>query len=306
LSRPSPYAKDPSIRSSVVAWARLLRIPNLLTVPGDPLAGYLLAAGSGAVLDRSVALVMVIALLLYMAGLIMNDVADVKIDARERPQRPLPSGGVDEMVARLVAVTFITFALLLARYLGWAVVLVTLSLLVCLSTYNLFLKSTILGPLIMGLCRGLSLLLGAALVNLHHPLVLVSAGGLTLYIMAVTLMARGEMGEGRSTWVGSLPLVAVAGISIVLLQFSPVTGVMQGRLGLVLFLLFSLTGLVAWKWKEPVPAPPLVGLLISAVLILQVALCIAAQAGAPALGAGLVLLLFWPLNRWLARFVAAS
>ena len=27
-----------------IAWAQLVRLPNLLTVPGDPLAGYLLIA----------------------------------------------------------------------------------------------------------------------------------------------------------------------------------------------------------------------------------------------------------------------
>jgi 4-hydroxybenzoate polyprenyltransferase len=37
-------------------------------------------------------LVIGLSLLLYVGGLIMNDLADVHMDAQERPDRPLPSG----------------------------------------------------------------------------------------------------------------------------------------------------------------------------------------------------------------------
>ena len=32
--------------------------------------------------------------LFYTAGMILNDVADLEVDRRERPERPLPSGAV--------------------------------------------------------------------------------------------------------------------------------------------------------------------------------------------------------------------
>ena len=78
------------------AWLALLRPPNLPTLPGDPLAGWCLAGGGDwpGVIAAAVAV-----LLLYMAGLILNDVADIEIDRRERPDRPLPSGRVTRAAA---------------------------------------------------------------------------------------------------------------------------------------------------------------------------------------------------------------
>src|SRR6266478_6117111 len=79
-------------RTRLRAWFQLLRPPNLFTVPGDPLMGYLLANPSD--LDWSLAWAVLASLCLYCAGLLMNDLADQAEDRRERPARPLPSGAV--------------------------------------------------------------------------------------------------------------------------------------------------------------------------------------------------------------------
>ncbi|MBR4318381.1 MAG: UbiA family prenyltransferase [Kiritimatiellae bacterium] len=71
-------------------WAELLRLPNLFTVPGDILAGWVLAGMRGAF----PVLPIIASLCLYSAGLLLNDACDAKIDAHERPSRPIPSGRV--------------------------------------------------------------------------------------------------------------------------------------------------------------------------------------------------------------------
>ena len=77
-------------RSLPIPWLRLLRFPNLFTVPGDPLAGFFLA---GAAAPPGNALLAVgAALCFYVCGLVLNDLVDVGEDARERPGRPLPAG----------------------------------------------------------------------------------------------------------------------------------------------------------------------------------------------------------------------
>jgi len=65
-------------------------------------------------------------------------------------------------------------------------------------------KIAVMGPLCMGLCRGLSMMLGAAALVVGKtwgaslsPLVLAGAGGVTLYIMAVTVLAAGETADTR-------------------------------------------------------------------------------------------------------------
>ena len=54
------------------AWPRLLRLPNLLTVPGDILAGFLLAPAARPADWAQLPLAFLAGLLLYAAGLILN------------------------------------------------------------------------------------------------------------------------------------------------------------------------------------------------------------------------------------------
>src|SRR5262245_2678680 len=79
-------------------WLQLFRVPNLFTVPGDPLAGFLLATGwtheGRAWLDGRAAFAVVASVCLYAAGLAMNDLCDLAEDRRDRPARPLASGAI--------------------------------------------------------------------------------------------------------------------------------------------------------------------------------------------------------------------
>ena len=82
-------------------------MPNLLTVPGDPSAGFFLAAlaveswPTRPVLRVGIAAG--VSLLLYAAGLLWNDYFDFAEDLRDRPDRPLPSGRVHPRIAGVVA-----------------------------------------------------------------------------------------------------------------------------------------------------------------------------------------------------------
>ena len=79
-------------RGTAAAWAQLLRLPALCTVPGDALAG---AASSGRAPNRGTALAVGSSLCLYEAGMALNDWADRETDARERPERPLVGVAVE-------------------------------------------------------------------------------------------------------------------------------------------------------------------------------------------------------------------
>ena len=74
------------------AVAELVRLPAVLSVPGDVLVG---AAASGQVRDvpRAAGLAAASSCL-YLAGMALNDYADREVDAVERPGRPIPSGRV--------------------------------------------------------------------------------------------------------------------------------------------------------------------------------------------------------------------
>ncbi|EWM68193.1 transferase, partial [Micromonospora sp. M42] len=79
--------------------AELVRAPAALSVPGDVLSG---AAAAGS-LDRRTPALAGASVLLYWAGMAANDWADRRLDAVERPERPIPSGRVRPSVALGVA-----------------------------------------------------------------------------------------------------------------------------------------------------------------------------------------------------------
>src|SRR5207247_1712034 len=79
--------------------SRMLRPPNIFTAVAEPIAGLAIARGGevGAG-DRGLWLVPASAAL-YLAGLALNDFFDRHVDAKERPDRPIPSGAVPAAVA---------------------------------------------------------------------------------------------------------------------------------------------------------------------------------------------------------------
>src|ERR1700722_6401540 len=76
------------------SWLQLFRAPNLFTVPGDPLAGWLLASAGARIFQPALAAVILASLLLYGFGLALNDLMDLPEDRVQRPSRPLPSGAI--------------------------------------------------------------------------------------------------------------------------------------------------------------------------------------------------------------------
>ena len=142
----------------LATWARLLRLPNLFTVPGDPVAGYLLVAGarwSPAAAGAAVGMTLV-----YEGGLLLNDVCDRQADAVSRPDRPLPAGEVQPRTvlavgAALMAAGVLTVFVTAPPRAGVAAAGVA----VLAAAYDRVLKHhRVAGALAMGLCRAGSVL----------------------------------------------------------------------------------------------------------------------------------------------------
>src|SRR3954467_14131559 len=189
-------------------WLQLFRAPNLFTVPGDPLAGYLLANGSD--IDRSWLFAIVASLCFYAAGLLMNDLADEAEDLRERPNRPLPSGAVGRRsVWMVMALLCVAGFGALAACRQPAALGAGLALLAAIALYNWVTKGwPVVGALNMGLCRSLSLLLGAFV----GPRASSDTSGLWalafgLYIAAVTNLARHETRARAPVLARLLPVI---------------------------------------------------------------------------------------------------
>ncbi|MGW2178305.1 SCO3242 family prenyltransferase [Streptomyces sp. NPDC001732] len=140
------------------AWAELLRVSALFTVPGDALAG---AAATGRRPDRGTALATGASLCLYEAGMALNDWADRDEDAVDRPHRPIPSGRIAPGAALAAAGALTAAGLGLAARAGRGPFTVATALAATVWAYDLRLKHTPAGPAAMAAARSLDLLLGA-------------------------------------------------------------------------------------------------------------------------------------------------
>ena len=200
-------------------WLDLIRAPAAFTVLGDTLVGAV-AAGRGAQPLRAAGLAGS-SVLLYWAGMALNDVADAELDAVERPERPIPSGRITRRGAWCAA-TALTVAgvALAARSGGRAAVAVAVPLAASIWTYDLVAKDTRLGPVVMSACRGLDVLLGAGADRADRALG--PAAALTLHTASVTALSRGEVhGSTSAAAAGSLALTGVVTASAVASAGSP-------------------------------------------------------------------------------------
>jgi 4-hydroxybenzoate polyprenyltransferase len=290
-------------------WLQLVRAPNLFTVPGDPLAGYLIA-NSGIVVYSSLAAAILSSLFLYSAGLVMNDLADQAEDRRDRPARPLPSGAVAPAAAWAVMAILLAAGLLAAWYTGSrASLLCAVILVAAMALYNFAAKRWfVLGALNMGLCRSLSVLIGA----LAGPLAVWQRASLFtlavgLYIAAITNLARHETRPSAPVTARLWPaLFYILGSVAATVE---ALGADSRRPAIYL----SVIGIGAVVWlamlmfhKPAPPLPPLIGSHIRLLLILQAATCYVADPWVLGPPAALVLVLFWPASRSLGRWFYAS
>ncbi|MET7302629.1 SCO3242 family prenyltransferase [Embleya sp. NPDC005575] len=187
------------------AFAELVRVPAALSVPGDVLVG---AAASGGLLRGREAALPVASVCLYWAGMALNDYADRDLDAKERPDRPIPSGRISPDEALATAAGLTAAGMTIGAWAGGRRRLpAVLGLAGAVWTYDLVLKGTPAAPMGMALARGLDVMVGARPGR---------AGGLTyaagyagvvaLHTYGVTALSRHEE---HGTTAGP-PVVALA------------------------------------------------------------------------------------------------
>jgi 4-hydroxybenzoate polyprenyltransferase len=217
--------------AGVLPWLRLMRLPNVFTAIADVAMGYLLVQRSSPDAVQF-ALLVAASASLYTAGMVLNDWIDVEVDRRERPFRPLPAGQVSVRAAAGLGFGLLVLGLALGWLAGyvpsgselpWRSGLVATALAGCVLFYDGWLKSTPAGPLGMGLCRFLNVLLAMsvgppsaqALAFYYGPGELLAAAGIGVYIVGVTWFARSEAGDSRM-WQLVLARVVMA-MGVVLL-----------------------------------------------------------------------------------------
>lgn len=223
-------------------YLRLMRISLLPTAWSNVLTGFALASTVPAWGESITFLIaaLICSSCLYIGGMVLNDVFDFELDSIERPERVLPAGKIPRSAAKrlglalLIAPMLISFYLSFAfgdRMLGTPTFFVTVALAASIVCYNVKAKHTPVGPLVMGFCRTLNILLGCSLAGLAAFQWYI-AGAAGIYVAGITWLARNEntTSQRHSLIAGS----AVMLLGVILLGCFPYTSLYSDQFRSVL------------------------------------------------------------------------
>ena len=287
------------------AWLQLIRPPNLFTAMADILAGWFLIRREP-VADTALFVAMLASVLFYAAGVVLNDVFDVERDRAQRPDRPIPSGRVGLGAAfALGAVLLIgaaSLALMISRPAGRVGALLLISVL----AYDALLKRTFAAPGIMGLCRALNLLLGAAAAGLDPFATTISlsvvlvALGLWGYVTGVTWFARDEALAAQDRNRVSALMLCCAGLALVPVALTTVVAQRWLCLALPipLFVAVCSRGLRAVRLRSPAAVQSAVRIMVLGIVVLDATVAFAAAGIAAGLATLSLLIPSIILKRW--------
>jgi 4-hydroxybenzoate polyprenyltransferase len=244
---------------------RLGRVSNLPTVWTNVLAGTVLAGGAWQ--SARIALVLVAMSLFYVGGMYLNDYFDRDIDARERPNRPIPAGEISANAVATAGLAMLGAGVLMLATTGSIAAVMGLILAALIVAYNLFHKGVALSPVTMGLCRAFVYYGAAASVLGGVPWPIVLAGlALAGYVAGLTYAARQESLDR----VGNLwPLVLLSAPMMLLLW----PALEQGAAAIAIYLV--LIGCTAYAVyllaRRPMPGavPKAVGALIAGISLVD-------------------------------------
>jgi len=193
------------------------RTSNLPTVWSNLLSGVVLSGASfGA---GSLGVLLVVGSAFYEGGMFLNDAFDAELDARERPNRPIPSGQIAKSTVFVLGFGLLGSGLLLLGVApllhvtrsGLAAWLAGLATCAAVLVYNRWHKGHGWSPIVMGACRaGLYATASLAVAGTLGRAVLLGAGSLWLYIVGLTHIARFENGKVVDrAWVAAFVLSPV-------------------------------------------------------------------------------------------------
>jgi 4-hydroxybenzoate polyprenyltransferase len=283
---------------------RLGRVSNLPTVWTNTLAGIVLAGGS--VADARTAPLLLALSLFYVAGMYLNDAYDAGIDARERPERPIPSGEVSAETVFALGFGMMALGLALLVWVGYGVTAGTglgplmggLGLGAAIVLYDRRHKDNPLSPVLMGLCRVLVYVTAGLAIAYELPSgLLLGAFLLLCYLIGLTYVAKQEtLGEVRNLW----PLLFLAAPVV----YALATASANVGATLLVLVFVAWVGLALWflRRRQPGDVPRAVVSLIAGISLLDAVLI----AGAGNLPVAWLAVAGFALTLVLQRFVPGT
>jgi 4-hydroxybenzoate polyprenyltransferase len=251
------------------------RVSNLPTVWSNVMAALVLSQPPAGALGKLPALMLAMSAY-YVAGMYLNDFFDRALDARERPERPIPRGLIAPRTVALVGGLLLAsgLALLAAVSDGVAGPASGVALGFAIVIYDLWHKNNPLSPLLMGSCRVLVYLTcGLAAGGSWNRVLLAGAAVLLCHLIGLTYLAKHEA-SGRVGKPWPLAFLVIAPLHALVHGARHVAAtVLALALGAAVY-----TAVARLRSGGPGAIPRAVGLLIAAIALVD-ALLIAAFDG---------------------------
>ncbi|WP_421944822.1 UbiA-like protein EboC [Pedobacter sp.] len=184
------------------AYLRIMRPANIVTSVGDILAGIAISGvliNNGTLLWYAIVFLCLSTACLYGGGIVFNDVFDAELDKIERPERAIPSGIISLTNATILGVALMISGIAFASLASFTSGLLAFAVCFFALLYNKIGKHhPFFGPLSMGICRGLNLLLGLSIVPemLYQQYFIAIIP--VIYIFSITMTSRGEVHGGNT------------------------------------------------------------------------------------------------------------
>ncbi len=258
MSSTDTLAPLPSSR--FVPWLKLIRISAAPTAISNILVGFLLIhAGWSPV----VPLIWLIAgsFFLYSAGMVSNDIIDISTDKKNQRHRPLVEGLIGLRQARYVCMVLFLLGIICPLAVGGRALIIALLLAIAILLYNGPLKQTWAGPIAMGSCRSLNILLGAS------------------YLPQSVMVESTWLGWPPSVWWISISLgILITGLTYFAKNEATASNRWRLIVGAVIIMVgltgFATSGLAAFNPPSRAGVFPLLIFLISAPVIIRLGLAI--------------------------------
>ncbi len=225
-------------KQSLLQYLSFLRFPSIFSSCSNVFLGYVLFAKEFHF--STLCLGLMAAACSILAGMGLNDIADIKVDAKERPTRPLPSKKISLPKAWLTCILLFIISLTL-YYNANPQSLIFFSLLwISIISYNFYFKNTRLGFVPMGLCRGFNLLIGMSLAGISFfDLQTLSFSSwipifsLTFYVSLITFLAKDEVSGNKPWKVAFFSCGLAIWIILWIIIFSTQTHILSSILGII-------------------------------------------------------------------------
>jgi len=301
--------------ASIFAYLQLTRPANVVTAIADIFAGFAVA-GAWTIISSDVFSWNNVYLInlgwlslstigLYAGGVAFNDVFDAKLDAIERPERPIPSGRVSKSSATWMSLVLLIVGVLAAVQVSFISGVIALTVAVLAVLYDYWGKhQKILGPINMGLCRTGNLLLGVSIV----PMMLSTHWQIGLlplvFVAAITMISRGEVhGKNKKALYGGLGMYVIVILAISSIPIINGNGFFEVIPFLLLLCYMIFPPLIkAIRTQEP----KLIGKSVKAAVISLIIVNSSIAAAFAGWMIGLIVLALLPISLWLARKFAVT